>query len=179
MNTASPSSQTPSAVIQLGEQREARLSATSPSPAQLAARFPGRILLPDTSTPISGVPLFAVGVRAGLPSPADDYLDTQIDLNAYLIDDEQTTFMVRIEDDSMVGAGLYEGDLLVVDKRRVPVHGDIVVAALDGDFTVKRLQRHNGQISLHPDHPDFPIVIPSYAQDFAIWGVATGCVKKF
>jgi len=177
MNTPSPSRQTATAVIQLGEQREARLSAASP--AQLAARFPGRILLPDTSTPTSGIPLFAVGVRAGLPSPADDYLDTQIDLNAYLIDDEQTTFMVRIEDDSMVGAGLYEGDLLVVDKRRVPVHGDIVVAALDGDFTVKRLQRHNGQISLHPDHPDFPIIIPSYAQDFAIWGVATGCVKKF
>ncbi|MDN0081654.1 translesion error-prone DNA polymerase V autoproteolytic subunit [Crenobacter sp. SG2305] len=159
--------------------RKTRAGIDTPSPAELAERFPGRILLPaDDATPAS-VPLYAEGVRAGHPSPVGDYAYTPIDLNTYLVEDGLATFMVLVEGDAMVGAGLYEGDLLVTDTSRVPVHGDIVVAALDGDFTVRRLHRTSGQIALHAENPAYPVIVPRYEQDFAIWGVVSGCVKKF
>lgn len=174
-----PASADTSAIIDLAMQRRARAGDTTPSSAELVERFPGRILLPAGDATPASVPLYAEGVRAGYPSPVADYAYTSIDLNTYLIEDGSVTFMALVEGDAMVGAGFYEGDLLVVDKRRVPVHGDIVVAALDGDFTVRRLQRTSGQITLHAENPAYPVIVPRYEQDFAIWGVVSGCVKKF
>ncbi|WP_028536353.1 LexA family protein [Paludibacterium yongneupense] len=159
-----------SAVIDLVQRRQAQRLAAPPAPPHW---------LPAAAPHALHLPLFASGVRAGFPSPADDYVEDRIDLNSYLIEDGPATFMVRVEGDSMIGAGIFDGDLLVVDKGRTPVQFDIVVAALDGEFTVKRLDRRGGRIVLQAENPAFPPIIPSYEQEFMIWGVVTACVRKF
>lgn len=103
------------------------------------------------SRPAAGgllLPVAAAPVRAGFPSPADDYLDDAISLDGYLISDPAATFLVRVRGDSMRGAGIDEGDLLVVDKGLTANHGDIIIAVVDGEFTVKRL--HNTWRSMYP-----------------------------
>ncbi|WP_052263104.1 LexA family protein [Chromobacterium violaceum] len=96
------------------------------------------------------LPLVLSPVRAGFPSPADDYLDDNINLHDYLVTDPPATFIVRVRGDSMIGAGIAAGDLLVVDKGLTANHGDIVIAVLDGEFTVKRLHRMRGRCAPPP-----------------------------
>lgn len=79
----------------------------------------------------------------------------------------------------MTGAHVFDGDILVVDKSRTPSSGDIVVAAIEGEFTVKRLQRQGGRVILQAANPDYPDIVPSYEQELVIWGVVTGCVRRF
>lgn len=167
------------AVIDFARKRQLHRLSVKMTPQQLAALHPGRILLPAADAPPASVSLYATGVRAGFPSPADDYLDDTLDLNAYMIEDGPSTFMVRVEGDSMTGAHIFEGDVLIVDKGRTPVHGDIVVAAVGGDFTVKRLEKIGGRFILKAENPAYPPIVPTYEQELVIWGVVTGSVRKF
>ncbi|RAS14972.1 SOS response UmuD protein [Microvirgula sp. AG722] len=167
------------AVIDFVIQRQARRLARTPSPAELARRNPGTVMLPAADAPRIGVPLFGSGVRAGFPSPADDYVDVVLDLNSYMVDDAPSTFMVRANGDSMTGAHIFNNDVLVVDKGRSPSSGDIVVASVEGEFTVKRLQMDRGRPVLRAENPAYPDIVPTYDQEMVIWGVVTGSLRKF
>jgi len=119
------------------------------------------------------VPLFSQSVRAGFPSPAADYIESGLDFNKLLINDTSTTFVLRAEGESMLGAGIFPGDFLVVDRSLVARREDIVIAALDGEFTVKRLKMHNGHFILAPENPAYPIIKIDEASELSIWGVVT------
>ncbi|MFK7090461.1 translesion error-prone DNA polymerase V autoproteolytic subunit [Chromobacterium violaceum] len=125
------------------------------------------------------LPLVLSPVRAGFPSPADDYLDDNINLHDYLVTDPPATFIVRVRGDSMIGAGIADGDLLVVDKGLTPINGDIVVAVIDGEFTVKRLYRRAGACILAPENPAYTPISLQPGHELLVWGVVTGAVKKF
>lgn len=134
------------------------------------------------SRPTTGgllLPVAAAPVRAGFPSPADDYLDDAISLDGYLISDPAATFLVRVRGDSMRGAGIDEGDLLVVDKGLTANHGDIVIAVVDGEFTVKRLHNLRGRCALIAENPAYPPIRLADGQELEVWGVVRGCVKRF
>lgn len=125
------------------------------------------------------IPVYTSAVPAGFPSPADDYLETKLDLNDLLVHDPLATFMVRVSGDSMIGAGIASGDVLVIDRGIEPANGHIVLAIVDGEFTVKRLQRLGNQVSLVPENPAYAPIQLQEGQELQIWGVATGCVKAF
>lgn len=117
-----------------------------------------------------------VAIPAGFPSPAQDYYDGPIDLTAQLIDDELTTFIVRVSGDSMTDAGICDGDELLVDTSKEPQPGDVVIAKLDGEFTVKRLDVTRHGVILRAEsagHPD--ITVPELS-DLEVFGVATYCI---
>jgi DNA polymerase V len=123
-------------------------------------------------------PLYLERISAGFPSPADDYIETALDLNTYLIRNPAATFMVRVSGDSMTGAGISDGDILVVDRSEEPANGKIVVAVLDGELTVKRLVRKDGQILLAPENPRYRPIAVAAEQDLHIWGVVSGVVRR-
>ena len=125
------------------------------------------------------LPLFASRVPAGFPSPAADYQERMLDLNEYLIQDAAATFMLRVSGDSMSGAGISSGDLLVVDRALAPQHGQIVLAVVDGDFTVKRLHRQHGRLELRAENPAYAPICLHEGQELQIWGVVTACIKRF
>lgn len=124
-------------------------------------------------------PLFLSVVAAGFPSPADDHLERDLDLHELLIARPAATYYVRLSGDSMKDAGLYDGDILVVDRSVEPSHRDIVVAVLDGEFTVKRLCKRDGLVQLQPENPRYPCITITQERDFLIWGVVTGSVRQF
>jgi DNA polymerase V len=111
-------------------------------------------------------PLFLSGVSAGFPSPADDYLDRKLDLNEYLVSNPAATFFVRVAGDSMVGAGINDNDILVVDRALEPGSGSIVIAVVNGELTVKRLVK----TTENPAYPDLEI---NEETPLEVWGVAT------
>jgi DNA polymerase V len=110
-------------------------------------------------------------VPCGFPSSADDYLDNLLDFNDLLINNAAATFAVRLSGDSMTGAGLFPGDIAVVDRSVEPTNGCIVVALLDGEFTVKRYQRRAQGVLLRTENPAFPDIDVSEERTFEIWGV--------
>ena len=118
------------------------------------------------------LPLADGRVAAGFPSPADDYVEVGIDLNEQLIRNPSSTFFLRVSGDSMTGSGIHDGDLLVVDRSLDPRPGRIVVAVLDGSFTLKRLARHQGRLRLEAAHPDYPALELHRCGEVQIWGVA-------
>lgn len=122
-------------------------------------------------------PLFSpAAVPAGFPSPAQDYFEGRVDLNKHLINDITCTFLVRVSGHSMNGAGIADGDELVVDRSLTPVDGSVVVAVLDGELTIKRLRIGHGTVRLAADNPDYPdITIPELGE-LSIWGVVTRCL---
>ncbi|WP_232214559.1 LexA family protein [Rubidibacter lacunae] len=122
------------------------------------------------------IPLYACAIAAGFPSPADDHLDAQLDLNQLLIQHPSATFFLRVEGDSMVGAGIHSGDLLVVDRALEPADGRVVVAALDGELTVKRLRFLRGRPHLVPENPNYDPLPVGEDSDCHIWGVVTNVV---
>lgn len=134
---------------------------------------------PSLQPPRQPLPVYGATVPAGFPSPADDYLETRLDLNDLLIHDPVATFMVRVSGDSMIGAGIGSGDVLVVDRGIEPANGHIVLAIVDGEFTVKRLQKQAAGVCLHPENPAYPPIQLQPGQELQIWGVVTGCVKSF
>jgi DNA polymerase V len=128
--------------------------------------------LPDVSTSCPR-PLFLVPVSAGFPSPADDYLEGKLDLNRHLIKHEAATFFVRVTGDSMIGSGIHSGDLLIVDRALEPTEKSVVIAVVNGELTVKRMQKRGGQLILMPDKGNYaPLPITAWT-DFEIWGVVT------
>lgn len=119
------------------------------------------------------VPIATDLVPAGWPSPAQDYFDGDIDLNEQLIRNRAATFVVRVAGDSMIGAGISDGDELVVDRSLEAGDGDVVIAVIDGEMTVKRLRLAAGGPELHPENPDYPVLHPTSLE---IWGVVTTCL---
>lgn len=128
------------------------------------------------------LPLFDSKVPAGVPSPADDHIDSRMDLNQYLINKADKTFFVTIQGESMIEVGLMPGDKAIVEKGKVAVVGDIVLAMIDGEFTVKTLAKQSdGLPKLLPENSSgrySPILISKQMQ-FEIWGVVTGSFRKF
>lgn len=124
------------------------------------------------------LPLFAVPVKAGFPSPAEDYLEQNLDLNEYLIQHPSATFFVRVDGESMRGAGIQKGDILIVDRSLEPSHGKIVIAVINGEFTVKRLRLHQDKVFLEPENPQFSPIEINPNWDFQIWGVVTYVIHK-
>ena len=117
--------------------------------------------------------LAAVPVEAGFPSPADDYVERPLDLNELMVKRPEATFFVRVKGDSMEGADLRSGDILVVDRSMEARDGQVVVAVLDGEFTVKQLHYRNGRVTLLPANRNFSPIPVTPEQDFQVWGVVT------
>ena len=133
------------------------------------------VYAPDLSTRYA-LPIFLGRLPAGFPSPADDYLEGKLDLNRHLIKHPAATFFVRVTGDSMIGAGIHSGDLLVVDRSLEPADKHVVVAVLDGELTVKRLFKQHGIVRLLPENLHYqPIEITSQ-QAIEIWGVVTSVI---
>lgn len=128
---------------------------------------------PASESPVP-VPQALEAVHAGFPSVAQDYFDGDFSLDEHIIMHPDTTFIVTVAGDSMQNAGIWDGDLLVVDRALDPQDGDVVVAVLDDELTVKRLVMHGHTPVLHPENPAYPDFIPSPDQDLLIWGVVTG-----
>jgi DNA polymerase V len=120
-------------------------------------------------------PLMGCRVRAGFPSPADDHLEAEIDLHAHVVKRPAATYFVRAEGDSMLGDGIHHGDLLVVDRSLEPLPGRVVVIALEGEPTVKRLERRDGAVWLVASNPRFA-PIPLAGRECEVWGVVTHAV---
>lgn len=119
------------------------------------------------------LPLFASRVPAGFPSPADDYVDQRLDLNSHLVEHPAATFFTRVSGHSMRGAGIHDGDLLIVDRALEPQDGRIVIAAINGELTVKRLRLRKSGNWLVPEHPDYRPLKITEGLDCVIWGVVT------
>ena len=124
----------------------------------------------------SAVPLYACGVSAGFPSPADDYLEGALDLNEHLVRQPAATFFVRARGDSMEGAGIQDGDLLIVDRSLEATAGRIVIAALNGELTVKRLARAGGRLRLEAENPAYAPIEFNEGDDIRLWGVVTNVI---
>ena len=118
-------------------------------------------------------------VTAGFPSPAEDLGAQRIDLTQVLITHPQATYFLRASGQSMVEAGIFDNDILVVDRAVKPRHNHIVVAVVDGDFTVKRLYQRAGRIKLKAANPTFVDIVPKDGQTIEVWGVVTASIKQF
>lgn len=138
-------------------------------------------ILPSTLNPVSlALPLFTSKVRAGFPSPADDHVEKRLDVSEYLIQQADATFFVTIAGDSMRDAGLLSGDKAVVDRSKQASVGDIVMAVIDGEFTIKTLGKTKaGAPRLIPANTDYPIINITEEMSFEIWGVVTGSFRRF
>lgn len=122
-------------------------------------------------------PLYSpVAVAAGFPSPAQDYFTGRIDLNKHLIQDITSTFLVRVSGHSMEGAGISDGDELVVDRSLTPTDGNVVVAIIDGEMTIKRLHFEYGRVRLAAENPDYPDLVLGELTELSVWGVVTRCL---
>ena len=123
------------------------------------------------------LPLYLCRVQAGFPSPADDYVESQIDLNEWLVRNRLATFIVRVEGDSMSGE-IHSGDRLIVDRSLEPRHRDVVVACVGGEMTVKRLLIEDGRRLLAADNPDYPAVELNGDEELIVWGVVTHSIHR-
>lgn len=170
---------------QIGKMAEKGLVRRSPGKARTLAVVepPASLRAASVNRPAERgaftVPLAGSSVAAGFPSPADDYVEGPLDLNAHLVKNPAATFFVRVEGVSMVGAGIHPGDILVVDRSREPVSGDIVIAVAAGELTVKRLRRREGRVFLAPENPDYPLLEITEEMEAVVWGVVTSCVHSF
>jgi len=132
---------------------------------------------PKTSNS-NGAIFIDTGISAGFPSPADDFKETRISLDEELITNKEATFFAKVNGQSMIGAGLDDNDLLVIDRSLEPENNKIAVCFLDGEFTVKRLKVKNGEVWLQPENPNYPIIKITEENDFIIWGIVTSVIKK-
>ncbi|MGO2656004.1 MAG: LexA family protein [Pseudoclavibacter sp.] len=115
---------------------------------------------------------------AGFPSPAQDYFDGTLDLNEHLIDDPLTTFVVKVVGDSMVRAGIFDGDEVIVDRSRAPSDGSVVIAVVDGELTIRRFRLTPSGAELHAEHPGHSVIRMREGQELSVWGVATRCLHR-
>ncbi len=138
------------------------------------------IILPAIDAKRAYLPLFGSKVPAGFPSPADDHLEKRLDANEFLIDQQDATFFVTIQGESMINAGLLSGDKAVVDRSKQAKVGNIVMAVVDGEFTIKTLGKaKSGMPRLLPANPAFPVIEIKEGMEFEIWGVVTGSFRRF
>ncbi len=123
-------------------------------------------------------PLGLTPISAGFPSPAEDYADRRLDINEYLVRNPVSTFFFSVQGDSMQGAEIFDGDILVVDRSIAPTHGHIVVAFLNGERLVKRLHRRGGRVALVAENPAYPPIELHEGAELVIWGVVVGKFKR-
>ncbi len=133
-------------------------------------RIDGPLLAFEPRTSLA-LPLALSRISAGFPSPADDYVDRGLDLNEHLILHPESTFFLRVRGDSMTGAGIHDGDILIVDRSVQPVSGHVVVAVVSGELMVKRLKFSTAGMALVPEHPDYSPISVTTEMDFEVWGV--------
>jgi len=132
----------------------------------------------DNPPPREGLPLYLSPIEAGFPSPAEDYLDRKLDLHEHLVRNRAATFFLRAHGDSMTGAGIHDGDLLIVDRSEAAGHNKVVIAALDGELTVKRLIRRSGRVLLAPENPEYSEIDITEHEHVHVWGVVTYAIHK-
>jgi DNA polymerase V len=132
-----------------------------------------------TATKGFQIPLYSSSVQAGALTDADSHIESFVDLNKYLVHDSSNTFMVRVAGESMIDAGIFEGDLLIVDKTIPAKPGKIVIAAVDDQLTVKYLKMDKGKLVLMPANPKFDPIPIDKEKGVRILGVVTSCTKKF
>lgn len=124
------------------------------------------------------IPYADEGIRAGFPSPAQDYMEQAIDLNKEIVRHPASTFYGRVVGNSMLGEGIEEGDILVIDKSLELQDDDLAVCFIDGEFTVKRVRLEADAAWLIPSNPDYPLIKVTGENDFVVWGVVTYTIKK-
>ena len=136
----------------------------------------------DAPTPISQMPVYvrAIGttVQCGFPSPAEDHQHKRLDLNDLIIHQADATYFMRVRGPSMRDAGIDDGDYVVIDRSVEPKHGQIVLAVVDGEFTIKRLFRRAGKVKLMAANPTFPDIELRDGQELFVWGVVTWTLKN-
>jgi DNA polymerase V len=125
------------------------------------------------------VNLFGDSVPAGFPSPADDYLESTLDLNEHLVARPNSTFMVRVQGDSMIDVGIFPNSLLVIDRSITPKSKDIVLAIVDGQFTIKRFLRKTDGIYLAPENNKYKVHKIREDQEFEVWGVVAHAIQSY
>lgn len=135
-------------------------------------------IFPVSTKKKTELPFYTEKLSAGFPSPASDYMERALDLNEYLIKNPSATFFVEITGDSMTGAGIHSGDILIVDRSLEAVHNRIVVAVVNGEFTVKRLYWKNKTVRLIAENPDYKPIEIKEGTEFEIWGVATTVIHR-
>ncbi|MEP3837235.1 MAG: translesion error-prone DNA polymerase V autoproteolytic subunit [Algibacter sp.] len=135
------------------------------------------IFSPESSQS-SGALFFDTGISAGFPAPAEDFSQQRLSLDSELVRNKETTFYARVSGQSMIGAGLDDNDLLVIDRGLEPSNNKIAVCFLDGEFTVKRLRVDRDGMWLQPENPNYPIIKITDDNDFVIWGIVTNVIKK-
>ncbi len=133
---------------------------------------------PTLRTSRQSLPLFYEAISAGFPSPAQDYVENNLDLNELMIKHPASTFFVKVQGNSMRDAGILSGDILVVDRSLEASNGKIIVAIINGEFTVKRLALDAQGVHLVPANPSFPIIHIHSELDFQVWGVVTYVIHR-
>tara|TARA_B100000902_G_C27133861_1_gene825057 strand:+ start:126 stop:524 length:399 start_codon:yes stop_codon:yes gene_type:complete len=124
------------------------------------------------------IPFYQFNVPAGFPSPAENFMDLDLNLQDYLVQNPSATFCVRVTGDSMQNAGIFSGDVMVVDRSLEPKNNTIVLAVLDGEFTVKRIQKKREELFLNPENKDFKPIKVTEEMNFQVWGVVTHIIHK-
>jgi DNA polymerase V len=122
------------------------------------------------------LPLYGCKVSAGFPSPADDYVEGTLDLNEHLIQHPSATFFVRVAGDSMIEAGIFPNDILIVDRSLEAKHGKVIIAILHGELTVKRLYKKGKRVMLLPENKAYSPITITESDELAIWGVVTSVI---
>lgn len=125
------------------------------------------------------IPLMNSVISAGFPSPAGDYKEERLDLNRYLINHPVASYFIRVSGDSMKNAGILDGDILIVDRSLTPHNRSIIIAEINGELTVKRFKTGEGQTWLIPENESYHPIFISPDDDFSIWGVVTGSIRKY
>jgi DNA polymerase V len=133
---------------------------------------------PDFSTELE-LPYIDAGLRAGFPSPADDFIEISIDINKEYIKNKDTTFFAKVIVNSMINAGIFDGDLLIIDKSLEPQNDKIAVCQIDGEFTVKRIKIEKDVVWLIAENDDFKPIKVTPDNELLIWGIVTASIKKF
>ena len=134
------------------------------------------LFLPESDS--EGIQFFDTGISAGYPEPNDNYVSQKLSLDDTLVRNKESTFYAKVSGQSMIGAGLDDNDLLVIDRSLEPENNKIAVCFLDGEFTVKRLRVSQNEIWLQPENPEYPIINITEENDFVIWGIVTNVIKK-
>jgi DNA polymerase V len=122
--------------------------------------------------------LYTSQIPAGFPSPAEDFMEKRLDLNDYLIKNQASTFLVRVRGNSMVNAGIFDGDLLIIDRSVEARDGKIVLGVLNGEFTIKRISKKEKRLFLAPENEDYKPIEITEEMDFQIWGVVIYSIHK-
>ena len=133
----------------------------------------------DSTTKRFRIPLLNDSVSAGFPSPADDYTEENIDLNEHLISNPFSTFFLKVKGESMINAGIKDKDLIIVDKSLIAKPGDIVIAMIDGEFTIKRLSIKNDELYLKAENHNYPDFSFKNHIDVQIWGVVIYSIHSY